>query len=231
MKLTIATPALDRPTWAYLESLLFLDVPGGNWTFRRAGPLAVAAARNELVAGFLCSDDEWLLMVDADAVLHRGTVKRLLSWGQPVVSALTFMRYGGCHPAAFRGQDATNGHHFTLLAETQAWLEAHPALFVEDGPALLDPAPADALIVVDRVGAHCLLLHRDVLLAIPPPWFVGDGPKGHGEDFHFCAQVQAAGWPIYLDRSVIAGHIYGDRPLGAVDFMVWRQAALQAQEQ
>jgi hypothetical protein len=223
VRITIGTPALDRPTWTYLESLLFLDVPGGNWTFRRAGPLAVAHARNELVAGFLASGDDWLLLVDADAVLHRGTLRRLLSWDKPLVSALAFMRYGPCHPAAFRGL-AADGQHLTLLAETAAWLDAHPDLLTEGGAALLDPRPDDALVGVDRVGCHCLLVHRDALAAIEPPWFVGDGPKGHGEDFYFCAKAQAAGWPIMLDRSVVAGHLYGERPLGALDFTAWRRA-------
>lgn len=224
MKISIGTPALDRPTWSYLESLLFLDVPGGNWTFRRAGPLAVAHARNEIAAGFLASGDDWLLFVDADAVLHRGTLRRLLSWEQPIVSALAFMRYGPCFPAAFKDQ-LPDGTFAIQHREVAAWTDAHPALLTETGAALLEPCPPDALAPVDRVGGHCLLLRRDVLASITPPWFIGDGPRGHGEDFYFCAKAQAAGWQIMLDRSVVAGHLYGERPLGALDFMTWRKAS------
>jgi hypothetical protein len=28
-----------------------------------------------------------------------------------------------------------------------------------------------------------------------------------------------------VDRSVVAGHLYGQRPLGALDFLVWRSVS------
>jgi GT2 family glycosyltransferase len=223
-RVCVGTPALERPAWAFVESLLFLDMPGG-WTFRRAGPLAVDMARNEIVSAFLASRDEWLLLVDSDAVLHRDTVKRLLSWGQPVVSALAFMRYGALMPSAFRGRDGNSEKFLILHQEIATWLEAHQELYVDGGAAVLEPRPDDALLAVDRVGCHCLLVHRDALAAVEPPWFVGQPPKGSGEDFFFCDKLQQAGVPIYVDRSVVAGHLYGERPLGALDFMVWRAAA------
>ena len=96
---------MDRPAWAFVESLWQLQAPEGE-TLRmtRQGPLAVDVARNEVVRAFLQQDSEWLLMVDSDATLHPQTLLRLLSWNQPVVGALSFQRYGPCMPTVMRGQ-------------------------------------------------------------------------------------------------------------------------------
>jgi hypothetical protein len=220
--ISIGIPTTDRSApWAMVESLLFLQTPGRGYTLRREGPLPVDVARNLIVEGFLASHDEWLLFLDADAVVHPGTLLRLLSWQQPVVSALTFARYGPLPPTVWRGEDpARPGYFITQGDVLRDWLGRYPVM-QQSAPVLLDPRPDDALTPVDRTGCHCLLVHRDVMLALTPPWFVGKPPRGNQEDFYFCQQVQALGCPIYVDRSVVAAHLYGDRPIGALDWLVW----------
>jgi hypothetical protein len=225
--ITVGIASMDRPAWDFVESLWQLQAPEGE-TLRmtRQGPLAVDVARNEVVRAFLQQESEWLLMVDADAKLHPQTLLRLLSWDQPVVGALCFQRYGPCMPTVMRGQvndtaDSLNALYGTQVGEIREWILAHP-MMVQSGPVMLEPAPEDALTQVDRTGCHCLLIHRRVLEAIPDPWFVGNPMRRHTqEDMTFCDAVRAAGFPIYVDRSVVAAHLYGDRPLGALDFVVW----------
>lgn len=225
--ITVGIAAIGAPSWAFVESMWQLEAPEGEGLrFTRQGPLAVDVARNEVVRAFLKHGDEWLLMVDTDAVLHPKTLVRLLSWNVPVVGALAFQRYGPCMPTVMRGQtnDATNAYealYGTQVGEIRKWILAHPQMAISE-PVLLDPAPTDALTPVDRTGCHCLLVHRAVFDAIPGPWFAGNPLRRHTqEDMLFCDAVRTAGYPIYVDRSVVAAHLYGDRPLGALDFIVW----------
>lgn len=231
MGVCIGVAAVERPSWAFVDSLLQLR-KGGAWNWRRVGPLAVDKARNRLCAEFLRTEDEWLLMVDADATLHPLTLLRLLSWQRPVVGALAFSRYGPMFPTVYRGQpQAPEKRGFLIQVDAvRSWLQEHPEMIGSEA-RVKEPQEAGDLVEVDRTGAHCLLIQREVLEAIRPPWFVSkdDGPDstglGVGEDFYFCGQVQEAGYPIYVDMGCMAGHAYGERILASRDFLVWDYAS------
>ena len=226
MAVMVGTPALGSPTWAFTESLLGLKAPDGFMYVRR-GAMAVDVARNELVNAFLALPETFthLLMVDSDAVLHFRTLERLLSWDVPVVGALAFTRYGPCVPTVYRGERADQPGMFgVLLDEVHTWVERHREL-MSSKPVVLDPRPPDSLIEVDRTGCHCLLIRRDVLQAIPEPWFVAEVMRRGREDFYFCEQAQKAGFRVYVDLGCMAAHLYGDRPLAAMDHMVWNSSS------
>jgi hypothetical protein len=69
------------------------------------------------------------------------------------------------------------------------------------------------LVKADATGAGCLLIHRDVFEAIPggPPvrWFQHEliGKDLFGEDIIFCMRAAVAGFQLYIDTAVHAGHI------------------------
>ncbi len=224
----IATPGGDRPTWEFTASMLQMQVPPGMTTsFHYIRGQAVDVARNALVDAFMLSDAEWLWLVDADAELHSGTLGRLLSWGKPVVGALAFSRYAPILPTICAGQSGEVHWYWVRVQETVDWLLRYPEL-VEPGAAMLEAAPLDSLreIRADEggfTGGHCLLVHREVLLAIEPPWFERTAAQRipSQEDRYFCEKIHKAGFSIHVDRSVVAGHSYGDRPLGALDFLAW----------
>jgi len=222
MPVMVGVPTLGAPTWALLESLLALRAPGG-FHFVRRGPLAVDVARNELVEAFLRLPDSYthLLMVDSDAMIHPETLQRLLSWDQPLVGALAFTRYGPCLPTVYRGQRPDHPGAFqVLLDEVHGWVNRHREL-MSSKPVVLEPRPPDSLIEVDRTGCHCVLIRRDVLQAIPSPWFVAELMRRNREDFYFFEQAQQAGFRVYVDLGCMTSHLYGDRPLAAMDHMVW----------
>lgn len=222
MAVVVGTPTLGAPTWALLESLLALRAPDG-FRFVRRGPLAVDVARNELVEEFLRLPESYthLLMLDSDAMIHRETLERLLSWDVPVVGALAFTRYGPCYPTVYRGESEEKPGQFRVrMDEVKEYVAKHREL-ASSRPVVLEPRPPDALYEVDRTGCHCLLIRRDVLQAIEPPWFVADVMRRNHEDFYFCERAQAAGYRIYVDLSCMAAHLYGDRPLAALDHLVW----------
>lgn len=221
----VGCASLGDPSWVFVESLMRLRAPGGSYHWLRAGPLATDVARNTLVRKFLATGCQWLLMIDSDAQFEPGTLTRLLSWQQPVVSALAFSRYGPCLPTVYRDAQPERPGSWRIRVEAiDAWLARYPAM-VRSAACILEPRPEDALEPVDRTGCHCLLVRRDVLESVPAPWFVGDPLQGHNkEDMYFCEQVQRAGWPIYVDKSCMTGHLYGDRPLAALDYVVWQRA-------
>jgi hypothetical protein len=230
MGVAIGIPVCGYPSWQLVRGLMSLEWPGGPRGFITAGeadrPLAIPEAHNRIIETFLSDKRlDWLLMVDADATLHPQTLLRLLSWNQPVVGALCFSRYCPVAPTIYAGQPAgaPEGYYRIHYAETRAWIVAHPEL-LSNRDAVLQPRPDDALTPVDFTGAHCLLVRRDVLEAVGAPWFRRLTPESEaatGADRYFCERARAAGFPLYVDRSVVSGHMVGGRCIGALDFLAW----------
>lgn len=221
----VGVPSLGNPSWVFVESLMRLRAPGGAYHLLRAGPLAIDVARNELVRQFLRTDCRWLLMVDSDAQFDPATLTRLLSWGEPLVGALAFARYGPLMPTLYRDRDPEREGSWRIRTDVvDAWLARYPEMVSSTGH-VLEPRPFDALEPVDRSGCHCVLIRRDVLETMPAPWFVGDPEQRHNkEDIFFFEQAAAAGFQAYVDKSCMTGHLYGDRPLAALDYVAWQRA-------
>jgi hypothetical protein len=217
----IATPALERPTWGFVDSLLFLDAPAG-YIHRRVMGVATALARNMLVEQFLETDCQHMLFLDSDAWITRGTLLRLLSWEQPVVGALCFSVSRPAMPTVFRGwTDIDSCECRVGVHEVRAWIVARREMWT-NGPMVLSPRPDDALLKVDATGAHCLLVHRSVFETVEPPWFESHAEKPRvGEDFYFCRKLGAADIPVCVDLSVVAGHMAGRVSVGCMDFLAW----------
>lgn len=225
------------PTWGLLHGLLALQTPENQvWSFIRVAQRPVDEARNEIVRQFLRMDREWLLFLDTDASIHPQTLIRLHSWGKPVVAAMAFTRYTPPVPTIYANSNGmwagqNSRPSAVQIDETLQWILDHPALASEQ-PVVLNPAPADSLRQVAFTGGHCLLVQRHVLEQIRPPWFVNakpgerktpsTKPGGTGEDYGFCQRIHALRYPIYVDRSVMAGHLWHeDHMLGAIDFMAY----------
>jgi hypothetical protein len=90
--------------------------------------------------------------------------------------------------------------------------------------------PEDALTEIGFTSTSCTLIHRSVLEALREPmnekWFVLDNNEvGGGEDRNFFQHAAEVGFPGYVDRSCVAGHLNGDLASGVPDFMVWYQSA------
>lgn len=219
MSVMIGIPSVREPSWRLVESLLGLRMPG-PFRFQRApGYGGVAWACNELARFIIESRHNWLLILGDDAVLHPNTVLSLLSWKMPVVGALSFVRSPPHAPTVFYKDD--DGRYCYDLNNVRTWLKGHPELALRNKPAALDPVPPDALHQCAAVGSHCLLIYRGVLEAIDPPWFEPTEGQTAGEDLNFCHKVREAGFPVYVDRSVIAGHLAGDLCIGPMDFAAW----------
>ena len=66
-----------------------------------------------------------------------------------------------------------------------------------------------SLVEVDATGAGCLLFDMKVFHKMSPPWFRFRRYKKKpvGEDIGFCSDLKAAGYRVYVDTAIPAGHL------------------------
>ena len=174
-------------------------------------------ARTYLVQRALEGDCSHVWFTDQDAAYTPDTLERLLAWDVPIVGVLCMIRASTwCMPMAFKGEKEDEpGKYLVLVDEPYNYLREHANVETND-PQAISPIPEGSLWDVDITGCHCLLIKREVLEALEPPWF--SGLPGQ-EDMYFCRKASAAGFPIYVDFSTIAGHATGERIIGVYDFM------------
>jgi GT2 family glycosyltransferase len=66
------------------------------------------------------------------------------------------------------------------------------------------------MVEVDATGGGCLMFNMEVFRKIRRPWFKSQkNPDGSiiGEDIGFCMELKKAGYRIFVDTSVPAGHL------------------------
>lgn len=139
-------------------------------------------ARNQVAREFLSTEAEALLMVDTDIAFESDDLLKLADLDVPIVSGV-YMDESGTLPVA---KNASYGLE-------QVSFESLPT----------DP------LQVDAVGAGFVLVRREVFETIEKDWFnhlETDG-KRLSEDLSFCRRVKKAGFPIWLQPSVVLGHL------------------------
>lgn len=211
--LFVATPYSRSHCGPYVRSLLFMDKPA-ELQYLDLWGFALDVARNHLVQAFLASGLDYLLFVDNDAVWHAGAVLRLMEHNLPMVCGCMYTTSVPPKPTMGRyaGKGSNGLHYYRFGAVAQAIVDAAREEYGESLPAengLLFKQPK--LLDVDGCGMHFTLIRRDVLTALPGPWFAFCGDATGGEDFYFCRRVREAGFPIYADLSVQTGHATGER--------------------
>lgn len=208
---------LDRYGARLIPSKGYSAVEGARYIFRT----------------FLRGEGTHLLMLDDDAVLAPETLTRLLARDLPIVGALTWTGGLPPMPTLYRGfQGVHEGKHpswlireddlrkFLLTPQVQAELTERQA---ESGLVLRYDGD-NALSRCDAVGFHCLLIRRDVLETIGEPFLEGNA-AGVREDFDFSERVIRAGFDLFVDKTVIAGHVIGHaiRPVDYYAYALVRQ--------
>lgn len=235
MRFAIGVPHTRPFEGSFLDSLLGLVRPRDEFLFIRVPDLPVDEARNMIVERFLAHDDlQFLWMLDSDMVFAPQTLERLagrLDLGHvDMVGALCFCRYRPVVPSLFRdvtkkGWKRAKAWPYLYrrewlrvqVEETYQWLEAHPEAQAE-APVVLDPAPADAMVPADSTGGACVLIPRKVFETMRRPWFRRDDVK-KGEDFFFFQKARHLGFKLWIDRSAIVFHSWGDQAIGPKDFI------------
>lgn len=169
----------------FFNSFIVMEKPEFFYITQNIGP--IDNMRNEIVKEAMASGCTKLIMMDTDMVYHPQTITRLLAHKLPIVGALCFRRYPPFDPLIFRG-------NVNDLRPIEEWEK-------------------DSLIEVDVTGTGCLMIDMKVFNDLPYPWFrfrPNPDPKNGGvvgEDFGFCLDARKAGYQIFVDTSITAGHL------------------------
>ena len=204
--------------------------PNSEIDLVRTGPGNVKYIWNETVKNFLTSGNDWLLSCHHDVVFAPDSLIRLLSWDKPLISGLIFMRQSPPVPHIWNAYDGQEERMVQRINDTRDFFYARPE-WIKFGPFVVDPRPDDALVEVDFTSTSFTLIHRDVLETMRPYvadlWFeLDDELKGGGEDRRFFQNAKMAGFPAYVDRSCVVGHLTGDIPTSVADFIAWDSASV-----
>jgi len=185
---------------------------------------------NNKIKEFLASGNDWLLSAHSDVVFAPESLLRLLSWDKPLISGLIFMRQSPPVPHIWNAYDGQEERMVQRINDTRDFFYARPE-WIKFGPFVIDPRPDDALVEVDFTSTSFTLMHRDVLETMRPYvadlWFeMDDELKGGGEDRRFFQNAKMAGFPAYVDRSCVVGHLANNIPTSVADFIAWDSASV-----
>jgi len=228
-EITLWIPAPDQPCWEVIIPLFNSNLPNDTrLNLYRGGANNPKYSWNQAVKDFLKTENEWLWSVHNDVVVAPETLNRLLSWGKPLVSALIFMRVAPVVPHIWKSYEGS-GRMVMRINDTRDWFYAHPE-YIRPGAFVMEPRPDDALAEIDFTSTSCTLIHRSVLEDMRPlvgdQWFVMDDDiNGGGEDRRFFQYALQAGYPAFVDRSAVVGHLPRTVPTSSIDFIAWDSAS------
>jgi len=150
---------------------------GGDW----------CEARNSLARQTVEEERDWLWFMDDDHAFPPGLVTLLLRHNLPLVTPVCLTR-----TAPFNAVSYVDVPHPQIVgAQTRI-------------PLPLSDQPKNGLIRIAVGGCAGMLIRREVLEAIEPPWFEY-GAKS--EDIIFCEKAIVAGFQLYADLDARLGHI------------------------
>ena len=147
---------------------------------------SIDASRNLIVEHALEIGYDYIMWIDSDMILPNNTLTTLMSHDKDVVSGVyAYKLIGAENAVAKRFKDKAKDIY-------------------EDIP-LKEITESKRLIEVDGVGFGCVLTKVDVFRHIKKPWF--RYTPNMGEDIYFCRKAQKAGYQVYLDTSILCGHV------------------------
>lgn len=219
-KVVIATVHPGEVSTAYMASILrardYMMLHYGmfvGFLERRARSQNVFKSRNDLVQGFLSSDSDYLLFVDADMGIPADAIQRLLAVAhvdeRPIVAGLCF------------GEMVVGFNEYDYSAR----IACFPTIYfwnVDDDDQVMRwtpfaEYPRDSVLKIDGTGAACVMVHRGVLEKMQAEfgdhWFtpitLKDSGGPCGEDMSFFLRCRDLGIPVHMDTSVKTSHDKG----------------------
>ena len=203
--------------WQHVDCMdhMFKNLIQNNVTPTKASCRStnIFKGRERLTEIFLKSGAGHILMIDSDETFCPQTALHLLDLDLPVVSGIVFNRSYPHFPCVYR-RDPNSEQSITLADQYKEWLRVN-SVVAGPRPEILDMPREGSIFEIDEAGTGCLLVRRDVIEAIEPPRFAGNGPIG--TDLMFCRRIREAGFPIYADFRVLLGHIT-EVAISVIDF-------------
>lgn len=140
-------------------------------------------ARNELCRLVLEDEEaEYLWFMDDDHAFPPSLLTRLLAHDEALVTPVCLTRV----------------HPFAPVAYTKKIGE------LQYLPIPLSESGTNGLVEIEAGGCAGMLIRRDVIEAIEPPWFEY---TDRSEDIIFCEKAKAAGFTLHVDLGCTLGHI------------------------
>jgi hypothetical protein len=175
----------------------FLDGPSLVRTVGSSDRTYTHTAENTTVREFLKTDATHLFMTEMDMVLPIDIIPGLLALDAPVASGLYFLRGGNGQPCLYVKTP--------LCPPTNPYPHTPVSLFPLDTPFKLGTRGGCP-------GLGCVLIRREVFEAIEEPWFDlkernNKTMEGYGSDLYFFTKVRDAGFEVWVDPRMRAGHM------------------------
>lgn len=152
--------------------------------------------RNQIIEEFLTKpefkDKKYLFFVDNDTVpVNPHTIEEMIKLDKPVVSGVTPITYK-------RGKDMYMYWNVRREKEKRS-------LFLDELP--------NQPFTCDYVGGSCILIRRDVLEKLEPPYQKATYCEKQihfkiGEDYYFCDKVRNAGFEIWIHPALQCRHYH-----------------------
>jgi len=216
---------------SFFHSFIMMDRP--SFTYLHADNGNICDLRNDLVNKAKKVGATHLLMMDCDQVYHQETVTRLLSHKLPMVGALVHRRYAPfdslmLKSVEYNGQvnryesiddwednslvkvDATGGG--CLMFDMQLFHDIDRLWQKEkDDFDKQAPSEGELSLLSEQTRNYLKTLQAGYKYPHEPGVYfqsrVNVDGTPIGEDIGFCQDLQAAGYEIFVDTSVPAGHL------------------------
>lgn len=149
--------------------------------------MAWSAARNAVVAEAMKTEADYICWADSDVILPPDAFTALLHTGLDFVTGIYFQRMLP---------------HWPLIA--------HYMPPPKDSFAWFTDWPADVVAPIDGCGFGCVITSMKMLRAMDAPWFKYEK---FSEDFDFCRKATKAGFKLFVNTSVVCGHLADPKPI------------------
>ncbi len=165
----------------------------------------VDTARCVLAREFLKTTSDWAFWMDADTILPKETIVRLLDIAKKkdakMVTGVYYQRGGKHWPVLWtRSPELDDGKKPQVLNREEYDQNENVGMFTVPGPEAKEP------FKVHSAGFGCVLVHRNVFEATDDPWFRFIYKKC-SEDFYFFVNAQKKGYDLWADPSLHIGHV------------------------
>jgi hypothetical protein len=165
----------------------------------------VDTARNTLAKEFLKTPSDWSFWMDADMILPKETIVRLLETAKKkntkLVTGVYYQRGNKHWPVLWtRSPELEKGGTPKVINQDEYDQNENVGMFTVPGPAATEP------FKVHSAGFGCVLAHRNVLESMEFPWFRFIWQKC-SEDFYFFINAQKKGYELWADPSLHLGHV------------------------
>jgi hypothetical protein len=136
-----------------------------------------------------------VLFIDDDMCVPADLVTKLLAHNKDIITPLFFRGGGDCAPLVFAPGE--NG----------------------DSEPMWDHPPRQLFVAPCGAGTGVMLIKREVLEAVEPPWFIWPNDPERGMDLGFCARAREKGFAVWCDSSIIVPQMSLPQPVGEQQFL------------